>query len=263
MTCSKVFSFAEVVQGRDANVRITDDGLLYAVDLCMVVTGHNRDDAGKTLRRLSDEIFSSEKFSERNTGGSGGSRTKLVSFEDAIELIMVFPGKMARRIRKQFKDVIVRYLDGDTTMCIEIQANKDMGKSKSYTQFANKIMHNIVDEISKKAYEMPQTCYVYATKSPAFPGLIKIGKTENVCNRLAQLNTSCAPAPHVIVAVAPTFDKDRDEKTAHAFFSSARREGEFFELEEAEVLAYFASHITSRYNTELAHNIAGLRGMSV
>lgn len=35
----KYFSFAEIIQGRDATVRVTDDGLLYAVDLVMVMTG--------------------------------------------------------------------------------------------------------------------------------------------------------------------------------------------------------------------------------
>ena len=257
------FSFAEVVQGRDANVRVTDDGLLYAVDLAMVVTGKNRDDSGKALRNISDEIFLSGKFAARRISRHGGYKTKLVSFEHAIELIMVLPGQMAKRVRKQFKDIIVRYLDGDTSMCSEIEANKVMGKSKSYSQFANNIMHVISDENLKLAYEMPRTCYVYATKSTAFPGLVKIGKSMDVSKRLIGLNTSCKPAPHVIVAVAPTFDQDRDEKTAHSFFSSARREGEFFELEDAEVLVYFTTHITTQYNSELAQNIAKLRGMSL
>jgi hypothetical protein len=119
------------------------------------------------------------------------------------------------------------------------------------------------NDVESNKPAMPPTCYVYATKSPAFPGLIKIGKTVDVANRLTTLNTSCAPAPHVIVAVAPTFDKDRDEKTAHAFFSSARREGEFFELEDKDVLDYFATHITAQYNTELARNIARLQGLCV
>jgi hypothetical protein len=35
----KVMSFAEIIQGRDATVRVTHDGMLYAVDLVMVMTG--------------------------------------------------------------------------------------------------------------------------------------------------------------------------------------------------------------------------------
>lgn len=43
----KTISFAEIVHGRDASVRVTEDNLLYAVDLAMVVTGKDRDHAGQ------------------------------------------------------------------------------------------------------------------------------------------------------------------------------------------------------------------------
>ena len=45
------------------------------------------------ISRIPEEIFSSGKLSEKNTGGSGNSRTKLVSFEHALELVMVLPGR--------------------------------------------------------------------------------------------------------------------------------------------------------------------------
>lgn len=47
MACPKLLSFAELVQGRDSSVRITDDRLLYAVDLTMVVHGSDRNVASK------------------------------------------------------------------------------------------------------------------------------------------------------------------------------------------------------------------------
>jgi hypothetical protein len=43
----KTISFAEIVQGRDASVRMTDDHLLYAVDLAMVGTGKSRNYSGQ------------------------------------------------------------------------------------------------------------------------------------------------------------------------------------------------------------------------
>lgn len=89
----------------------------------MVVTGSNRDDSGKALRRLSDENFSSDKLTERNTGGSGNSRTKLVTFQNAIELIMVLPGKIAKETRTKFANIITRYLAGDDSLVTEIEAN--------------------------------------------------------------------------------------------------------------------------------------------
>jgi hypothetical protein len=45
-------SFAQLLQGRDVSVRVTSDGLIYAIDLVMVVTGLERDQAGLALRRV-------------------------------------------------------------------------------------------------------------------------------------------------------------------------------------------------------------------
>ena len=250
----KVFSFAETVQGHCTSVRLTDDGLMYAVDLVMAMTGKNCNDSGQVLRRLSKK----KSFVHRRIIYRFGIKTKLINFTDAIELIMILPGNSAKNVRKQFTNVIARYLDGDRSMCSDIEANYTIGKVKSYRNFASEGMKNI--DNSNKTDEMPQTCYVYATKSTAFPGLIKIGKTNDVSCRVCGLNTSCAPAPHVIVAVAPTFNKDRDEKTAHSFFSDERREGEFFQLSDAVVVAYFTTHITSQYYIELGQKIADLQG---
>lgn len=222
----------------------------------MAVTAKNCNHSNALLRGLESSLFNKDRFLTR-------SGRRYATLEDAIELIMVLPGKTAKNIRKQFKDIIVRYIDGNMSMCGEIEENHIIGKVESYSKFAKKIMTRVHENEIKEAHEMPQTCYVYATKSPAFPGLIKIGKTMDVSKRLNQLNTSCAPAPHVIVAVAPSFDDARDEKTAHAFFSKVRREGEFFELQDADVIDYFATHITTQYNAELTRNMARLQGLSM
>jgi hypothetical protein len=249
-------SFKEIVNGRDATVRVTHDSLLYAVDLVATMTGKDVNQANECLRDLNQSLFNKNKFVVRN-------RARLVTLEHAIELIFILPGIMAKSVRKQFADIIVRYLDGDTSMCCEIETNKAMGKLASYSKYANSLMRQFDTDKAAKAFEMPQTNYVYATKSPAFPGLVKIGKTEHVPRRVSQLNTSCAPSPHAVVAVAPSFDQSRDERTAHAFFASARREGEFFELDDATVIAFFATHITAQYNMELIQNIARMQGQCV
>lgn len=95
-----IFSFAEITQGRDAYVRVTEDGLLYAVDLVMVMTGQTRDQTGKIIRRLTNDIFQSDKLSDRQSD-KGGWPTKLITFQNAIELVMVLPGKMAKETRTQ------------------------------------------------------------------------------------------------------------------------------------------------------------------
>ncbi len=60
---------------------------------------------------------------ERNTGGTGNSRTKLVTFKDAIQLTMVLPGEMAKETRAQFASIIERYMAGDGSLHAEIEAN--------------------------------------------------------------------------------------------------------------------------------------------
>lgn len=119
----RAFSFAEVVTGRDASVPVTDDGLLHAVPYVMVMTGKDRNNAGRDLRDLKDELFHSTKFVERQLSTHGGPKTKLVSFQDAIQLAMVLPGKIAKETRTKFTTIIHRYLAGDHSLIAEIQDN--------------------------------------------------------------------------------------------------------------------------------------------
>jgi hypothetical protein len=123
MACSKFFSFAEIVDGRDASVRVTDDNMLVAVDLVMVMSGKERDYSGQILRRLPDEVFPSCKLHDRVFQGKGNASVKAVSFQNAIELIMVLPGKIAKETRSKFADIIRRYLGGDKSLITEIEAN--------------------------------------------------------------------------------------------------------------------------------------------
>lgn len=119
----RAFSFAEVVTGRDASVPVTDDGLLHAVPYVMVMSGKDRNNAGRDLRDLKDELFHSTNFVERQLSTHGGPKTKLVSFENAIQLTMILPGKMAKETRIKFADIIRRYLAGDLSLISEIQDN--------------------------------------------------------------------------------------------------------------------------------------------
>ena len=47
-----MISFAEIVHGRDASVRVTDDHLLHAVDLAIVGTGQSRDYAAQVWNAI-------------------------------------------------------------------------------------------------------------------------------------------------------------------------------------------------------------------
>lgn len=89
----------------------------------MVMTGKNRDDSGKALRNISDETFQSVKFTERKLPGKGNAHTKLINFKDALELVMVLPGKIAKETRTQFANIIQRYMAGDEALVNEVRTN--------------------------------------------------------------------------------------------------------------------------------------------
>ena len=256
MAAPNYISFEEIVQGRDASVRVTEDRMIYAVDLAIVVTGKSRDEAGMAIRRIPEEIFSSTKFVMKKTPGKGNVKTRLLSLQDSIELILVLPGKLSKICRKKMADVITRYLDGDMNLVCEITTNRRIGKIQSYSRFAQSVLAKVAE------VEKPKTVgYVYAFASPAFPGLIKIGKSIDVKRRLCQLNTGCAPVPLVVIATAPSFDNTRDEKLAHEHFAALRQEGEFFQLSEEEAKAYFETAISARFQKELTESTNSFNGL--
>jgi hypothetical protein len=75
-----------------------------------VMTGKDRNDSGQILRRLTDDIFQSDKMFDRQLSNRGGYPTKLISFQNAIELVMVIPGTMAKQTRTQFAQIIRNHL---------------------------------------------------------------------------------------------------------------------------------------------------------
>ena len=96
-------------------MRITADGMVYVMDLTVIITEKSYHEAAKVLLRLFEEQHLSIKFIERDTGGSGNTRTKLVSLNDSLELINVLPGKMDLDTRKRFADAIRRHYEGGDT----------------------------------------------------------------------------------------------------------------------------------------------------
>ena len=95
----------------------------HLLGILNVLTGKNRNDAAQAIRLLSEDVFPSSKIIERQLSSKGGHKTKLVSFEDALQFIMVFPGKVAKETRCLFCDIIRRYLGGDKSLISEIECN--------------------------------------------------------------------------------------------------------------------------------------------
>jgi hypothetical protein len=74
------------------------------------VSGKTRGPVAKDLRQIDPELFPPENLIERKTTGTGNGNTKLVSFKNAILLIMALPGKIARETRVHFADIIRTHL---------------------------------------------------------------------------------------------------------------------------------------------------------
>ena len=250
--------FDEIVPG--ATVRVTTiDGVQYLSirDIIMCVCSKDANQAGAVWRNMGsrnkEELW--EHVTEFQFHGPGQSEQPVITLEGALILLVFLPGKKALLYKRKFADIIIRYLDGDISLISEIHANKALGKDRSYLKFARQTKQSIDTECLDHD-NMPSIAYIYATKSQAFPDLIKIGRSGDVQARLMQLNTGCAPLPHAVVAVAPTLDMHRDEKLAHQHFAYARCKGEFFAVTENEVSDYFINHIMARHQKDLLRHMS-------
>ena len=183
--------------------------------------------------------------------GPGQRKTPSMTIQGLSRLTQILKNKVNRAFVDEMMILLERFLEGDASLCAEVDSNRIVGRADSNANFIAKVMDRVEANDAKDVGRMPSTCYVYATRSDAFPGLVKIGKADDVRARLSSLNTSCAPLPHTLVAVAPSFDSTRDEKAAHLHFALFRKEGEFFCIPEDEVHTYFTSVIASRYHMEL------------
>ena len=77
----------------------------------------------QVIRRIPPDIFNPSKFIERQL--HPGFATKLLTFEDAIEFVMVLPGQTALAVRQQFARILRRYIAGDHSLINEIEANAE------------------------------------------------------------------------------------------------------------------------------------------
>ena len=216
----------------------------------MHICRKNTNDGAEVWRKISldkkEEL--SKQLAVYQFPGRGQQNQPVITLSGSVKLVMLLPGKRAQLYRTKFAEIISRYLDGDQTLSVEIEENRLIGKKRSYARVAQDLERLVQED---EANEIPQVQYIYATKSPAFPGLIKIGRTINMRERLSSLNTACAPAPHSVITMAATLDMHRDEYLTHQYFAESRNEGEFFQVTEEDVKAYFFNVIMPRFQEEL------------
>ena len=226
-------SFDEIKPGATVRILMEEPPLIYAVDLAVVVTGKDANHAAESISRIKPCHFDQKKFIRRSIKLQSGTKDiKFVTYEDALELILVIGGERARFFRKSIANILLGHFEHN--------------------------LHKFIDwtvETAKQAQEEaaklePETKYIYGAASEAFPGLIKIGYASSLDARMIQANVFCAPAPFKIVAHAPSMDASRDERMAHAFFADQREEGEFFRVSVEAVENFFTNCIVTMYNYE-------------
>ena len=78
---------------------------------------------------------------------------------------------------------------------------------------------------------------VYVLINPAMPGYVKIGKTTNLIQRIAQLNNESVPEPFVCTYAAYVPDRHKVEQLLHAIFDERRatKDREFFKIDPDDV----------------------------
>ena len=82
------------------------------------------------------------------------------------------------------------------------------------------------------------TKIVYVLSNPAMPGYIKIGKTDNLKERLRSLDRTSTPLPFQCEYAAEVKDADKVEKILHDIFldKRVRSNREFFEVDPQQVI---------------------------
>ena len=76
------------------------------------------------------------------------------------------------------------------------------------------------------------TGYVYAIESAAFPGFVKIGRTNNVKRRLEAINFSLPINQYELVASFSTYNAVMDEKLTQEHFKKFCFETEYFKISD-------------------------------
>ena len=79
---------------------------------------------------------------------------------------------------------------------------------------------------------------VYVLSNPAMPGYIKIGKTDNLKERLRNLDRTSTPLPFQCEYAAEVNDADKVEKILHDIFvdKRVRSNREFFEVDPQQII---------------------------
>jgi hypothetical protein len=102
-------------------IRMTPDKKAAAIDIVMLATGKDNHDSAQIIRKLekSDDVNIANFFidvEKYQFSGPGQRKIYILDASEAIELLMMLPGKKAKAFRRESAALLTRLFSGDPTL---------------------------------------------------------------------------------------------------------------------------------------------------
>ena len=113
--------FDGIFQGRESEIRITQDKKISVFDFIRVVGGQEnpRDTWNNIKKKYKKEVV--EFLDNLKFPGSGQRLTPVINVQGMVKLLFWLPGELAKQFRSKSAEIMIRYLGGDLTLIDEIK----------------------------------------------------------------------------------------------------------------------------------------------
>jgi len=109
----------------DIHIRKTPEGLVAIIDIAMIFTGMENNNAARAVRNLIREHTElNHRLIKFKFPGRGQRMVDVANLATALEFAFLLPGRAAARVRRQAATLLVRYLGGDTRLIDEVCQNR-------------------------------------------------------------------------------------------------------------------------------------------
>ena len=183
--------------GREVKqVRRTDEvpPRISIIDVAIAVMGKTQHDAAQDFRRLSDQYpevgtnCSLYKFKGRRQRD-----TPVTSVKGIVEIIMLFPGRQAARVRRLAAELLCRWLGGDLAIIDEVCA-----------------LRGFQEELAVRAPEDPRRLFGEAVEaSSPLSGRQWASVLSNMSERLANQEQTLAKQDQLLARIHESLEHDR------------------------------------------------------
>ena len=121
-----VVSFNDIVPGATVRVVKLDSVPYLSIrDVIMCVCNKNHNDSGEVWRKLPEDSKNEVQYFILNYKfpGRGQQEQPVITFQGALKLLMILPGKNAKKHRSAMAEILHRYYAGDGSLVEEIEVN--------------------------------------------------------------------------------------------------------------------------------------------